>query len=297
MLRSLMTSTALARLGLALSVCAWVSYATPVYAQPGLTARPIAPLKTVKVPLPSNLDEFVKDRAAAVALGKALFWDMQAGSDGLTACATCHWHAGADARLQNTLGLPKDNPHDISLRDAISKLSEGDFPFVRIDDPNSNDDAVSPNAVVVENREEIVGSKGVELRDFVKIIPGQSVELGNLVPDPKFNTHGVNLRTVTSRNSPTVINAVFNHRNNWDGSASYYFNGVNNAGKFDPDARVTKATFSYDNWYLAFLDKVLPDSEICADAKSPGRDHDGQCIAGIAGHESSAQDRNGLDRA
>ncbi|MCC6511033.1 MAG: hypothetical protein IT423_18165, partial [Pirellulaceae bacterium] len=85
----------------------------------------------------------------------------------------------------------------------------------------------------------------------------QSVELGNIVPDHDFNSHGVNLRTVTSRNSPTVINAVFNHRNNWDGSANFYFNGVNGAGKFDPDARVTRASFSYDNWYLAFLDRVF----------------------------------------
>ncbi|MCC6508009.1 MAG: hypothetical protein IT423_02805, partial [Pirellulaceae bacterium] len=160
MLCSRTMSATLAKVGAALSVCVWARIATPASAQPSLTARPLAPLKTVKIPLPSNLDEFVQDRQAAVALGKALFWDMQTGSDGLTACATCHWHAGADARIQNTLGLPKDNPHDARLRDAISKLSEGDFPFVRIDDPNSNDDAVSPNAVVVENREEIVGSKG-----------------------------------------------------------------------------------------------------------------------------------------
>ncbi len=67
----------------------------------------------------------------------------------------------------------------------------------------------------------------------------------------------MNIRTVTSRNSPSVINAVFNHRNNWDGSASFYFNGVNNAGKFDPDARVLKANFYYDNWLAALLDRIF----------------------------------------
>ncbi len=148
-----------------------------VHAQVTLTARPLAPLKTVKVPMPSNLDDFVRNREAAVALGKALFWDMQAGSDGMTACATCHWHAGADARIQNTLGLPTDNPHDATLRSAISKLSTGDFPFVKVDDPNSNDDLVSPNAVVVENRVEIVGSKGVEQRDFVRVIQASPARL------------------------------------------------------------------------------------------------------------------------
>ena len=29
-------------------------------------------------------------RNTAVALGKALFWDMQVGSDGVQACASCH---------------------------------------------------------------------------------------------------------------------------------------------------------------------------------------------------------------
>ncbi len=220
---------------LMLLVCGMLSMAAGrVDAQQTLVARPLAPLKSVKVPLPSNLNDFIQDRQAAIALGKAFFWDMQAGSDGLTACATCHWHAGADARIQNTLGLPNDNPHKITLRNPVSKLQEWEFPFVRVDDPNTTDDVVSPNAKVVENREEIVGSKGVERRSFVRIVNGQAVEIGNTVPDPDFSTRGVNLRTVTTRNSPSVINAVFNHRNNWDGSASFYFNGVNNAGKFDP---------------------------------------------------------------
>lgn len=225
-------------------------------AQTTLVARPLAPLKSVKVPLPSNLNDFIQDREAAIALGKAFFWDMQAGSDGMTACATCHWNAGADGRVHNTLGLPNDNPHKVKLRNPVSKLAEWEFPFVRVDDPNTADDVVSPNAKVVENREEIVGSKGVERRSFVKIVNGQAVETGNIVPDPDFNTGGANLRTVTSRNSPSVINAVFNHRNNWDGSASFYFNGVNGAGKFDPNARVLKASFFYDNAWLASLDKL-----------------------------------------
>ena len=60
-------------------------------------------LSSIPVPLPDDLDSIVKDRDAAILLGKALFWDMQVGSDGKTACATCHWHAGADARTKNTL--------------------------------------------------------------------------------------------------------------------------------------------------------------------------------------------------
>src|SRR5262245_64389168 len=55
-------------------------------------------LRLVLPPPQPNLDEFVKDAATARALGKALFWDMQVGSDGVQACASCHFRAGADPR-------------------------------------------------------------------------------------------------------------------------------------------------------------------------------------------------------
>lgn len=66
--------------------------------------RPPAPgpLNTVPVPLPANLSEFVRDVQAAKVLGKAFFWDQQAGSDNL-ACASCHFQAGADGRVKNQL--------------------------------------------------------------------------------------------------------------------------------------------------------------------------------------------------
>jgi len=41
----------------------------------------------VPVPEPLNLSRFVTDKDAAIRLGKALYWDMQLGSDDLTACA------------------------------------------------------------------------------------------------------------------------------------------------------------------------------------------------------------------
>src|SRR3954469_6176639 len=63
-------------------------------------------LKRVPVPQPTNLPQYVRDETALKVLGKALFWDMQAGSDGRTACASCHFHAGADHRAQNQLSDP-----------------------------------------------------------------------------------------------------------------------------------------------------------------------------------------------
>src|SRR4051794_33259900 len=64
-------------------------------------------LKQVPVPQPTNVAAYVKDQTALVALGKALFWDAQLGSDGKTACASCHFHAGADHRATNILGTPQ----------------------------------------------------------------------------------------------------------------------------------------------------------------------------------------------
>src|SRR6266567_4745497 len=61
----------------------------------------LGPLSSVAVPMPIGGD--IVDQAAAVRLGKALFWDIQLGGDGQTACATCHFHGGADNRTFNTL--------------------------------------------------------------------------------------------------------------------------------------------------------------------------------------------------
>ena len=60
----------------------------------------VPPLSALPVPGP-NLADFVSDPGAAKVLGKALFWDMQVGSDGVQACATCHFRAGADPRKKN----------------------------------------------------------------------------------------------------------------------------------------------------------------------------------------------------
>ena len=87
----------------------------------------LASLKTVPVPEPPNLAEFVTDKAAAIRLGKALFWDMQVGSDGVQACASCHFHAGADHRSTNQL-----NPRSGAFTSGANHtLVAGDFLFSR----------------------------------------------------------------------------------------------------------------------------------------------------------------------
>ena len=71
-----------------------------VLAQDDSSTRKLASLKTVLIPQPANIGRYIKDQSAAIALGKALFWDQQVGSDG-QACASCHFQALADSRSKN----------------------------------------------------------------------------------------------------------------------------------------------------------------------------------------------------
>ena len=210
-----------------------------------VVGSPLASLKTVAVPEPSNLGEFVKDKPAAIALGKALFWEMQIGSNGKQACASCHFHAGVDTRAKNQLspGLLRVNASgepdpDITFnagKGPNSVLQPADFPFHKLADPNNR------LSQVLSDSNDVAGSQGVSLTKFIDIDPGSPVDQVEVVPDPIFNVNGINVPQVTERNTPSTINAVYNFRNFWDGRAQNEFNGVNPFGSRDPDAYVLKA--------------------------------------------------------
>jgi cytochrome c peroxidase len=171
---------------------------------------------------------------------------MQLGSEGKTSCATCHFHAGADNRDKN---------QRVSTPNATFTL--GDFPFHQLTDVNDR------HTPVVRSLNDVGGSQGVFLEDFIKVclrtaggtLPTPMLnQLGTdpyvdlfttcakdrrtSVPDAQFNVGGVDTRRITGRNTPTVINAVFNFRNFWDGRAQYTFNGVNPFGLRDANAKV-----------------------------------------------------------
>ena len=116
---------------LVIAACVCVSVA--LTAQRGGNA--IASLKGVAIPQSADLGRYVADPQMLVVLGKALFWDTQVGSDGRTACATCHFHAGADHRMTNELAGPQSST--VPLRPNTS-LTLADFPFHAFADPNSN---------------------------------------------------------------------------------------------------------------------------------------------------------------
>ena len=200
--------------------------AIPIFGQgfPGLPPNG-GSLKSVRIPPPSNLSQYVRDSKALVVLGKALYWDMQAASDGRTACASCHFHAGADHRIQNQLSDP------LASFTPNQKLSAADFPFHLL--ANTNDRA----SQVLRNNTARTGSAGVFRRKYADTPAGSVSEDGfDLADAPNFSAGGINVRQVTARNTPSVINAAYYFRNFWDGRASNIFTGLTPFGDSDTRA-------------------------------------------------------------
>jgi cytochrome c peroxidase len=201
-----------------------------------LTLQPTS-LKTQKVPEPPNLKDFVVDKQAAIVLGKAFFWDQQASSDNQMACASCHFHAGADGRVKNQL-----NPGQAGGSNTFDLLASGkkggpnytltaaDFPFHRLTSADDRDSSV------MFETDDVVGSSGVYNSDYKKNVG--IVEQQTYYPDGVFQVGNIETRRVTGRNAPTVINAAMNFRNFWDGRANFVFNGVTPFGPRDKDAQI-----------------------------------------------------------
>jgi hypothetical protein len=202
-------------------------------------------------------------RAEAATLGKALFWDMQVGSDTVQACASCHFNAGADDRTKNQTS-PNQSGGDLTLQlhggIQNSDLVAADFPFHRGAQDSSNDPGNG-----FGNVNDVASSMGVRFRRFVDIptpgagalsaCPASSTTcVRTLLPD--FGNDGVDemtgqtvqaedpiplfqgLRRVEPRNTPTFINSAMNFDNFWDGRARHDFDGGSVFGASDPQAHV-----------------------------------------------------------
>lgn len=198
-------------------------------------------------------------RQWALVLGKALFWDQQAGSDG-NACASCHFAAGADPRIVNQLspGL-RDAAHGPAGDTAFGStqsdtgevaagqmpsgaparanhaLTRADFPLHQLDDKRDR------NARIRTTTNDAVSSQGSFDAELVRIgvlgMPDRCTLTGDV-----FRTSGRAARQVEPRNTPTTINAAFFYSNFWDGRANHVFNGVGVFGMrdihADPDRRL-----------------------------------------------------------
>jgi cytochrome c peroxidase len=202
-------------------------------------------LKGVKTPVtPGLLDgksPIVVDKKAAIQLGKALFWDINAGSDGM-ACASCHFHAGADARVTNQL-----SPGILHRNSATSKtfaalptgkgganytIKVSDFPFYRFKDPTDRE------SKVIFNTDDVFSSAGTFKATFNNSNTTSNQDSCISQQDTVYHLGHLTTRQSQGRHTPSVINAGFNYRNFWDGSANNIFNGVSPYGVRDNQASI-----------------------------------------------------------
>ena len=189
------------------------------------------------LPEAPNLKQYVRDRVALRQLGKAMFWDEQLGSDG-QACASCHFHAGADNRSINQVN-PGFNAGDQGFgASALNvplgpnyQLTHADFPFHKLADVDDR------RSTVMRDTNDVVSSQGVLNAAFRRATAvGEALwpfDIGTPLAS-MFVDAGAMVRNVEPRNTPTSINAALNHRNFWDGRARSEFNGANPLGSLEP---------------------------------------------------------------
>lgn len=234
----------------------------------------------INVPIPEvpglldGSDPIVINKDKAIALGKALFWDTNVGSDGM-ACGSCHFHAGADVRTKNQLN-PGTKNVALAGGDSFSVLGSGeggvnhtltqaDFPLHKRANPFDQDSAV------IADTDDSVASSGTFSGQYVNT---SSLSGGNdncvRGDDPIFNVGEIHTRNVEPRNAPTIFNTIFNYRAFWDGRANNIFNGSSPWGDRDPNAGVwvkqgrgvVKQRLHLENSALASLGTTVPLSNL-----------------------------------
>jgi hypothetical protein len=244
-------------------------------------AGPVAPITGLgQRPVIADTSAYIVDKLAAQQLGKAFFWESQAGSDG-QACASCHFHAGADIRVPNQVnpGMPS-NPdirfHGRASDPAIATgpnatLGAADFPFHQLSDVNNR------NSPISYDTNDRFASEGTFGGTF---IPG-SPPTGAATPgfddcvravdptDPFNDSTSVLFRRVEPRNTPSVINAAFNFRQFWDGRANNIFNGYDPFGRRTNLANPAAGILVSQGASLALLKIEIANASLASQAVGP----------------------------
>jgi cytochrome c peroxidase len=241
----------------------------------------VGSLKNVTVPEPVNLGLFIRAaadgslnaggfpnvdpaaKAAAIKLGKALFWDMNMGSD-VQACASCHYQAGADGIRNRNQNHPGANgSFDFSGVGPNGAVSAAHFPFVQY---SPVDEGIERGGLRTRNIDDTMGSQGVYYTEFLDIFLGDFLEDGTPIVGDMFNVAGTNSRRITGRNAPPAVNAVFNFTNFWDGRARNIFNGVNPFGELDMNSGVFVRNEAGE-----LVEEIvrIPDSSLASQAVGP----------------------------
>jgi cytochrome c peroxidase len=265
---------------------------SPANAPPGAdTSTGLGPGQGIIAKTPYTAGYQYSPTQWAIALGKALFWDQQMGSDN-TACASCHFHAGSDTRLRNQLNPGADDvtfgpSGDVkfgSTRSDTNAVTAGNMPSGAKATSNyllqSTDfpleqlaDETNRNSLIVTTTNDRIGTEGTFGAAFGSVLTyGQEDQCSGYSGSP-FNVPGTNpalaARQTTPRQAPSVINAVFNHRNFWDGRANNMFNGVGTFGMRDiianPAARLV--VYNKSTPQLTYL--TLANASLASQAVTP----------------------------
>jgi len=251
----------------------------------------------------------------AIMLGKAFFWDQQAGSDGV-ACAGCHFHAFADTRLTNQI-----NPGFNDLTAGVTpggEISTGgdtkfgsvagtkplgtfagggagrpdhtlkakDFPGHQLADPTDR------NSAIVITTNDRVSSQGAfdGVFDLVRANGKKdhcSSYDGSIFYAGKYPGM-YPARQVEPRNTPTAVNAALNHRQFWDGRANNMFNGVSTFGMRDIYGDGSKRLVKFDNTgtpypvYLTLANASLASQAVAPVVNAVEMSCDGRIFADVA---------------
>jgi len=198
-------------------------------------------------------------------LGKALFWDMQVGGDGIQSCASCHYHAGADHRKVNqvspgfkggdwTVELPgglnatlttvhyrPGQPRPGFASSEVARQGAGAQPDALDGVPG----LLGGKPATTLDVDDVGSSQGVRKGAYLGLAgraDAARLDTSDQGFDKTFPARAPGIpptvRRVEPRNAPSVLNAVYNLRNFWDGRADAYFNGVTPLGFRDPDQTV-----------------------------------------------------------
>ncbi|CAA7625161.1 cytochrome-c peroxidase [Magnetospirillum sp. UT-4] len=267
------------RLLLSLAALGGLALANAALAQPIFQLPAPPSLKGVTPPAP-DLTAYVKDDQALLILGKALFWDQAIGSHDV-ACASCHFHAGADSRVKNQLSpgiLDRSKPEydpdgDTSFGDAAGKMPSGamagpnyrlkrdDFPMFQLVDEANRDSAIKFQS------NDVVSSQGAFFGQYIGQYPQTRTPLDACSSadfDPIYHVGMRNVRRVEPRHTPTTINAVYYRRNFWDGRASNFFNGATPFGERDGAALLAKYSGGWEQTKVA-----IPNLSLASQAVGP----------------------------
>ncbi len=242
-----------------------------------LTAPP--PLGSVPVPAPLALMNYVKDKKAAINLGKALVLGHAGGQRRMQACASCHFHAGADFRTKNTVA-PGGRTATFQPRSGAERtITAAIFPTHSWSD---RDDRLWRH----RGHDDIVGSQACSTRvhgrppglGLRELQPGGGHDLPRRAPQHAARD---------GQNAPSVINAVFNYNNFWDGRANNVFNGVDPFGDASVNARIFQSDGSSTLTPVAVR---LENSSLASQAVGPPGNSTEMSYAGphLPGHRQEA---------